>query len=237
MFAPKSITAASPEAVERSDGAQAFWSPEAADARAALRVERLQAMAGLGLDLVEDLHRLILSGDAGPQAGTAFIGLSRAVRQTVALEARLDIDAEARAAEQDRRATAAEGADLARQRRDQAREIVEAAIEAAVDPERDPARAEWLYDCLHERLEDADDTASQADRPLGLVVAEICRALDLEPDWALWADEDWAIAEALERPPGSPFLAVRSGSDACAGDYRAMLRPSWAAQQDARAPP
>ena len=242
MFAPQSIIAAPPEPAskpvhkpaETADRAREFWSRAAADQRAALRVERLQAMARLGLELVETLHGQILSGDADAQAETAFVSLSRAVRQTVALEARLDLGAQARAAEA---AAEQERSAAAQRRRDQARDIVETAIEAAVDPEHDPARAEWLYDGLHERLGDLDDTAALADRPLSLVAADICRALGLEPDWALWAEEDWTIDEALERAPGSPFLAVRDGPAASGGDYRAMVRPSWVSAQDARAPP
>jgi hypothetical protein len=250
MSASQSIAAAAPEPratpepTGTADRASGFWSPAAADARAALRVERLQAMARLGLDLVENLHQLIISGEADAQAGTAFVSLSRAVRQTVALEAKLDLDANARAAEQARQSevqAATESADrpdrgdLARQRRDRARDAVEIAIEAAADAELDPARTEWLYDALHERLGDTDDAAGLADRPISLVVADICRALGLKPDWDLWVDEDWATQEALERAPGSPFVAVRDGPSA--GDYRAMLRPSWVRAQKARAPP
>ena len=244
MSAPQSIAAAPPEPEAAPDPhgtADGFWSRDATDARAALRVERLQAMARLGLDLVENLHQVIMSGDADAQAGTGFVSLSRAVRQTVALEAKLDLDADARAAEQARAAIEGAGrpdhGDLARQRRDRARDAVEAAIEAAVDPDRDPAQAEWLYDALHERLDDPEDATGPADRPISLVVADICRDLGLEPDWDLWADADWAVEEALERAPGSPFLAVRDGPGARARDYRAMLRPSWIRARQARAPP
>jgi len=247
MFAPQSIPAAppasTPQTAEPADGAAAYWSREAADARAALRVERLQVMGRLGLDLIARLHELVLSGEAGPELGAAFVNLSRAVRQTVALEAKLDIDADARAAQaaaerekQAARRTAA-AAERQRARRETVQDVVETEIQTTVDAEREPARAEGLYDSLHERLDDPDDTAGIADRPLSLVITDICATLGIEPDLSLWVEEDWALDEAIDREPGSPFMAVRDGPDAILGEYRAMVRPSWTATQGSRAPP
>ena len=254
MLAPQSITAAppqpAPQPAETAGRGPAYWSGETADDRAALRVDRMQRLGQLGLDLAEHHHDLVLSGAADPKVTTTFIALSQMVRRTVALEAKLDIDADARIAqalaEREAQAAKAAAAEAGRQaarearagrRREKARDIVETAIQTQVDADREPERVERLYDSLHERLDDPDDTADIADRPLSLVAAEICRALDLEYDIALWAEEDWALDEAEARTPGSPFMMVRNGPDAGFGEYRAVLRPSWVATQGARAPP
>jgi hypothetical protein len=52
------------------------------------------------------------------------------------------------------------------------------------------------------------------DRPVSAVVTQLCADLGLTPEWSVWADEDWAIAEA-ESLPGSPFVG---------------LIPAWAAR-------
>jgi len=58
------------------------------------------------------------------------------------------------------------------------------------------------------RLLDRDRTfADYADRPVGEVLAQVFKALGLTPDWRLWANEDWAVAETQARPPGSPYAA------------------------------
>jgi hypothetical protein len=71
-------------------------------------------------------------------------------------------------------------------------EIVERVVERESDAER-------LLDDLDERLPDEDD-ADFADRPLGELVARICRDLGVTPDWSLWADEAWANEAAAEPP-------------------------------------
>jgi hypothetical protein len=49
--------------------------------------------------------------------------------------------------------------------------------------------------------------ADFADRPIGELVARICRDLGVTPDWGLFEDDDWAIEEARTRPPGSPLAS------------------------------
>ncbi len=42
-------------------------------------------------------------------------------------------------------------------------------------------------------------------RPIGAVIALICKDLGATPDWERWAGEDWALEEARTRAPGSPY--------------------------------
>jgi hypothetical protein len=123
-----------------------------------------------------------------------FARIARAVRQTVALEAKLYRD---RQADHDkaRAERAAETRLRGIRRKAKVIEIVERVVEGESDAER-------LLDDLDERLQDEDD-ADFADRPLGELVARICRDLGVTPDWSLWADEAWA-SEARGGPAAPP---------------------------------
>jgi hypothetical protein len=143
------------------------------------------------------------TGEAAPDApvivstdlGLTLSRIARAVRQTVALEARLV---------EDRRAGQAQrAAKLAQEtkvrswlRKAKVQDIVERAIEAQESGDR----AEDLLSDLAERLADPDDEAIFADRPLPELVARICRDLGVAPPTGLWDDADWGIAPAATPP-------------------------------------
>ena len=161
----------------------------------------LQELAELGMDLARTVRaRAVEQGpslEAGPDLGLMFSRIARAVRQTLALEAKLYQDRQARH-DKARAERAVETRLRGIRRKAKAVEIVERVVEREPDAER-------LLDALDERLEDEDDT-DFADRPLGELVARICRDLGVAPDWDLWADEDWAI-EARGEPPAPPDAA------------------------------
>jgi hypothetical protein len=148
--------------------------------------------------------------DVEAKATVAFHRAARSVRQCLALEAKLIRDA-ARADRDDaqREATAQREAlsvsDHWRsiRRRREVKEIVAHTIET----EAGEFDAEQLFDDLEERLAAGDEDADFADRPIGELVARICRDLGIAPDWSLFEDEDWAIEEARDKPPGSPYAA------------------------------
>jgi hypothetical protein len=153
------------------------------------------------------------------RATIAFHRAARSVRQCLALEAKLFRDA-ARADRDDarRKATAQREAlsvsDHWRsiRRRREVKEIVSHIIET----EPGEFDAEQLFDDLDERLAAGDEDTDFADRPIGELVARICRDLGVEPDWSLFEDEDWAIEEARARPSGSPFAAGLGADEASA---------------------
>ena len=191
---------------------------EASDPAAA-RTERhlalLAELAEIGMDLAREVRRQALdaSDDAPPAADLAltFSRIARAVRQTVALEARLAEPRQPRHAE---RALSVSDRWRSARRKLQVGEIVGEIIESEAAGEFD---ADDLLTNLQERLEDAnDEEADFADRPIGELVARICADLGVTPDWSLLKDEDWAIEEARTRPPGSPFSAA--GSDEASPD-------------------
>ena len=88
--------------------------------------------------------------------------------------------------------------------------IVEWIVESKSD-------SEHLIETLSERVEDADAT-DFADRPLGEIVAAICRDLGVAVDWTLWEDPALGRGSAWPRrgpnapPPDLPATATRPAS-------------------------
>ncbi len=155
------------------------------------------------------------TGEAAPDApqivstdlGLTLSRIARAVRQTVALEARL---AEDRRAGQAQRAAKLAQETKVRSwlRKAKVQDIVERAIEAQESGDR----AEDLLSDLAERLADPDDEALFADRPLPELVARICRDLGVTPPTVLWDETDWGIAPAAT-PPAVPGASSTSASE------------------------
>ena len=212
-----------------------FASDAAIAARAARRIEVVQRLTEMGIELAEALHRQGLArieravedpeapAVDGGAAELKFSRLTKAVRMCLALGARLDQDLlaqgpKAEAARVARLVEEGRERKVARrraiQRKFQVQEIVEQAIVATVDQDD----VEDFNDRLSERLDDDDDAeaADFANLPIGVMVARVCRDLGVTPYWNLWKDEAWAIEEAATLPPGSPYtlLAALAASGA-----------------------
>ena len=181
------------------------------EARASRQMRMLQELAEIGMQLARAVGRQIADrvpedpggGDAdlAPDLALVFSRISRAVRQTIALEARLDRQLhEARAAEDAAKAEHARIATrtLVRRRKHTVRE----AVQDAVDAEACGPELEVLLADLDERLDDSDDNLDFAELPVGQLVARICRQLGVTPDPGLWQDEEPEVQDARE-PPGS----------------------------------
>ncbi len=203
--------------------------PEPADP-AQQRTERhlrmLAELGAIGMDLARALHRQAMSEAAevpagppsdatpnrGPQADPAlqFARIARAVRQTVALEARL---AEDRDTQQERRQ-----AEQARQAADAAREAAawrRKQIKRRILPAIEASKIEYSLDDLKEQLD--DDAEDPEQLPLAEAVARICRALRIDrdpiaarfgldrtpPDDTAGPDESAAIGGAATAPAAS----------------------------------
>jgi hypothetical protein len=183
-----------------------------AEARAQHRFEVLRELVDIGMELARDVRREALAPVA-PEAAKVdyslrFGRIARAVRQTLALQERFDAEHRERRAKVEK-SSAGEARVRGLMRKIKVGEIVERVL--------DETDAEHLTDALNERLEDAEDTAF-ADRPLGELVAGVCRDLGVTIDWSVWTDETWgleaAAAEAQRaaepgaadglRPPAAP---------------------------------
>jgi len=157
----------------------------------------------------------------------SFTRISRAVRLTIALEARMRREIEAGVfgvanddapAQQDFMTPDGQ-VDYAAIRRRlhplihgetdyETRRAVEETIEVSTD---DPVEVERLKGELKERLEEEDPEDIFFNRthwPIGEAIALICQDLGLEPDWDCWENRAWARQEAETSPPGSPYATV-----------------------------
>ena len=120
------------------------------------------------------------------------------MRQTLALQARLDAEAEA----QGQRAMAAQaGRDAAERKRvKQTKDRVRRCIEDAIRAETDGADTESLLLDLDERLDDPDILDELGLRPIGVIVAGICDDLGLKVDLRYFSDAELGFDMATMRP-------------------------------------
>jgi len=208
----------------------------AADGQTGEQMRMLRRLAEIGMDMVERVHEQVRA--------TRWVGtddtynmeiLSRGVRRTIALQAKLLEDQRKR----DRRGAAGP----ARHDRPDTAPHPETARPAA--PERAPA--ENLLVDMHERLDDP----VIAQRPAAVIVAGICRDFGIAPDMSVWAeetpqhaadgagDDSLALTPALSRdagegvqPPPVPGLAAGPDSSVARGGPMAPRAPRVATGHD-----
>jgi hypothetical protein len=166
------------------------------------RLRMLDRLAEAGMELVEGL--VAQGKGTGPKVvdgdvGLAFSRVSRGVRLAVLLQEQLsgpgeDPEDAARQAEAGRR-----------------KAHIGRAVRIVERVAKDHCRktpgiiAACAYEA-RERLDDDDIYGLVTSRPVGELVALICRDFGLEPNWDALAQEAWAQAEMASGAPGSPFL-------------------------------
>jgi hypothetical protein len=211
------------------DSAPALQDPAAPDADAApdpavLRAERRLAVLAELVEIGMELARTLKPGLADTSAeddgagraklrdpADAFAPLSRAIRLTLALEAKTDAELSDLKAgivrvSEERRTRAAErrqaaAAKDAEGRFDRVRELVVEAAEAEIG---DLKTFNQFVEALDERLEEDEAYADIDRRPLRETVESLCRDLKLSPDWSRWTGDGWIDAWPT-RPVFSPF--------------------------------
>ena len=157
------------------------------------RAEKRQALLGelaeIGMALARDLPRQAAEPDADLDAiALKYARISRAVRQTLALEARFEQE------------TLEWTTRAARRRGERRKRDVEQLVTRAIEAEFSEAVAEHLIGELDERLVyDLDE--DYADAPIPILAAQICQALGVPFDPALWEEAD---ASRSFSPPTSP---------------------------------
>jgi hypothetical protein len=183
---------------------------EAGEAWAQEQLRLLQELAEIGMQIARTLpaQAAALAPSDDPavagQVALTFSRVARAVRQTLALEARLRRDLKdglgALRAERKAQADAARAEALAARRLGLRR-----AGRQAIADHQPVFEQGGLSDRLDERIEDLGDDEALLDRPFSTVLCEIFDALGVIADWTIWRDEPWAVAEVRDRPPGSQF--------------------------------
>ena len=204
-----------------ADDAPVSEGPEDARARAAeLRCARhmamLQELAEIGMQMVRAVRDeavvraeafdlgVALSAPAptptstpaspvgGRDLGTVYSRISRAVRQTMALETRFaeGLEAARTARSSARRATVRLRAVV---HQGEVRDYVAQAIEAEAVERGTPEKAvERLFDDLDTRLDLGDYDEALLNGSIGDLVARICADLGVRFDWTLWQEHPWA---------------------------------------------
>jgi hypothetical protein len=163
------------------------------------QLQLLGELAEIGLDIARAIDRRVQAAEPEPSladlnaAATAYARVARAVRQTIMLQSRLLAD---------RKAETARAGDL----RARVRRIVRQAIE---DEHDDKEQVERLAQEAAEGLEQ-ERFGDVLIRPIGEIVAGICKDLGLDPDWPAFAGEISA-AEAFARGAAEPASAPLTG--------------------------
>ena len=158
--------------------------------RAAKRQALLSELAEIGMALARDLPRQAAEADADLDViALRYSQVSRAVRQTLALEARFEQET-------------LERTTRAAKRRGARRKIdVEQLVTRAIKSEFSEEVAEHLVDKLEERLlDDLDEDYTET--PLPMLGAQICHALGLPFDPALWEEDAPAATRSSSSFPG-----------------------------------
>jgi len=190
------------------------------------QIESLDRLAEMGMRLAASVERRATADEPPPEnvlhhAALDFARVARAVRLTFALQSRLIADFKkppARSADNtgpdddDEDDEDDGGNDVfwlgepmsAEERRRQVvRDTVKAVAQRAQLGSHEIERAESE---AGERLENEAFCGDILNRPIGELVALICRDLGLEPDWSGFADKRWAQKEMADEPPGSPYV-------------------------------
>jgi hypothetical protein len=173
----------------------------------------LSELTDIGMGLARGLRRQAEgAADAGVvtqgDISLAYGRVSRAVRLTVALRARLI--GELRNLE---RSLAHGGTWDGQTARTARTERVERIVQriAAADGDGDADGVERVSEAC-ERLEDDDLYDDVMTQPVSVLVARICEALGLAPDWPRLAGEPWARAELASGAVGPPLADLGSAS-------------------------
>jgi hypothetical protein len=195
--------------------------------RAERRLRLLEELTEIGMELARALRPSAPADEAaGEDSATetgrgkrrdpadAFGSLSRAIRLTLALEARTDEELRdlksgiVRVREQEHAKAAERAGHTAHidrlTRKAEAGYLVANIAEAEIG---DGDEWENLCAALEERLEE-DAAYEDCDRwPLRETVERLCKDLALSPDWSRWAGEDLSLDDANGRSFFSPFRA------------------------------
>jgi hypothetical protein len=195
--------------------------PDPAVLRAERRLRVLEELTEIGMELARALKPAAEACEdpsddkahgKGRDPADAFGALSRAIRLTLALEARTDAELRDLKAgivrvREKKRAKVAKRARIAatrehEDRRDRLSYLVANLAEAEIGDGDD---FENLCAALEERLDEDEAYIDCAKWPLRETVERLCKDLALSPDWSRWAGEDWSVDDADGRSPFSPF--------------------------------
>ena len=163
--------------------------------RAEWRARTLRQLVAIGMDMarmLQDQARDAQGSDPGvigPDLSLRFHRISRSIRMSLALDAKLIAGFQAQMKERK--------AAVLTQRKALAKEAVSRQVDRDT-PDRD------LHRERSDRIE-REDLEDFSDKPVSEIIAIICKDLGITPDWQAWSLEPWAIEERRTQVPGSPY--------------------------------
>ena len=163
--------------------------------RAEWRARTLRQLVAIGMDMARMLQDQAREASAcdpgviGPDLSLRFHRISRSIRMSLALDAKLVAGFQDRAKER-------KVAELT-ERKALAKEAVSRQVDRDT-PDRD------LHRERSDRIE-REDLEDFSDKPVSEIIAIICADLGITPDWQAWSLEPWAIDERRTHVPGSPY--------------------------------
>ncbi len=154
---------------------------------------------------------------SGGGFGLTFARIARAVRQTLALQAKLDAEAEVQVKQANAARAGREAAE--RKRVKQTKDRVRRCVEDAIRSGTDVGDAEALLLNLDERLDDPDIVDELGSRPIGVIIAGICGDLGVKVDLRYFTDAELGfdpamMARGVGRGPGAPEPSRLEGVEA-----------------------
>jgi hypothetical protein len=193
-------------------------SPDASARRAERRLRMLEEMSEIGMELLRALRPSAAANEAaadetanppkGRDPNDAFARLTRAIRLTLALEAKTDTqlwDLKAgivRMREEERTQSAKQAVIDREARKERISDLVTRVAEAEI---ADGGDLNEFEKALFERLYEDEAYYDCTERPLRETVERLCKDLDLHPDWSRWGDEGWIVDGPPARPLSSEF--------------------------------
>jgi len=215
--------------------------PDPAVLRAEDRLRVLQELREIGMKLARALERRVVAEDeaapvktaeagaaepaargaSGRDPAVAFAQLSRAIRLTLALEAKTDEELrglesgivrerEEKRAKADLRAKVA-AAEWNSDREERIQGLIMDAAEANLPADTD---FDVLERELEERLLEDEDFWGDPQRPMRDVVERLCKYFSVTPDWSRWDGEGWARREDPPLWPWAPAPEAETGDAA-----------------------
>ena len=163
--------------------------------RAEWRARTLRHLVAIGMDMarmLQDQARDLQGSDpgvVGADLSLRFHRISRSIRMSLALDAKLASGFQAEMKER-------KAAQLT-ERKALAKEAVSRQVDRDT-PDRD------LHRERSDRIE-REDLEDFSDKPVSEIIAIICADLGITPDWQAWSLEPWAIDERRTGVPGSPY--------------------------------
>ena len=174
--------------------------------RRARHLRMLAELADVGMELVQHVKRQVLEEEVSPDRAKfadpvlAFTRLAKAVRQTLALEAKVAAGGFASAQPASRGVAGPDGVWRIWDGKMKAR--VRKKVEAAIASDAEAGDAENLLRDLNERLDDPEYGDEMSDRPIGLIVSLICSALGVEVDLKHFSDAEMGFDTAAMKVEG-----------------------------------